>query len=124
MLLSGRIKRMVKETDLPFAAGSLQFLFQPVELLLVHVIAVESKEANTILRLKRVVTLPAHVEWLVADLPVRNVVVPQGCVKFHAGRQKRLVGFFKLVLEIPGGFPSIHVVAEHDHELKRESGAR
>src|SRR6185437_4604773 len=111
------VQRMVEETDFPGSFRVLQVLVKPVELLRIHVIAVQSKESNRAFP-ESIVSLAAHVKRLVETFVIGIIMIPQRGVELHAGVKQGLIGFFKLLRKIPGGMAAINVVAEHDHEIK------
>src|SRR3982751_3573491 len=107
---------MVEEDDLPLLVRSFQLVFDPFELVLVHVGAFQGEELDVLLRrLERVVELPVHVEVLVVALLAR-VVVAQAGVELHAVVEQRLVGRLELLDEVLRPIRAVDVVAHHHAE--------
>src|SRR5260370_15115373 len=105
---------MVKIADLPIGSRIIrELLFQPRQLLGIHVIRIENKEAD-IAFLEGIVLLSIHVKKFIETL-VWIVVIPQTGTKLYAGIEQRLIGRLKLLRKIPWTLTSINVVAEHNH---------
>src|SRR5216683_502229 len=105
---------MVKITDLPIRSCIIrELLFQPCQLLGIHVIRIENEEAD-IAFLEGIVLLSIHVKKLIETL-VGLVVVAQTGTKLYAGIEQRLIGRLKLLRQITWTLTSINVVAEHYH---------
>src|SRR5688572_1570278 len=112
---------MVEEGDLPVRSACRKLLLQPLNLLRIHVIAVERKEADTRRErwLERVVPLAVHVEQLVHTL-IRIVVVAQGRVELDPGVEQRLVRPLELPGVVGGPLAAVQVVAEQNAEIEGE----
>src|ERR1041385_1567059 len=111
------IERMMKETDLPRSLRAFQVLIKPVELLGIHVIAVQRKESNIALA-KRIVSLSAHIERLVETFIVGIVVIAQRSEEFYAGVKHRLIRLLELLYKILRRVAAVDVVAKHDDEVE------
>src|SRR5438067_10420068 len=95
------IERMMKEANFPCSLRALQVLVEPIELLGVHVIAVQSKECDLGLA-ESIIPFATHVERFVESLVVGIIMISQRSVEFHSGIEKRLIGFLELLFEIFG----------------------
>src|SRR5436190_4318374 len=107
---------MVEVSDFPSATRSLELALKPVQLLLVHVVAVEREKPYIFLRLKRVVVLAAHVEFLIGNLAGGIVMISERGIKLHAGVEQRLIRLLELLVEILRSFAAIEVVPHHHDE--------
>ena len=81
--------------------GAGQLVFEPLELRLIHVVAVEHEEPRAPLR-ECVVALAVHVEWLVVALR-RIVVIAERRIERHLRIEQSLVGLFEFVARSPEG---------------------
>src|SRR6476659_10093583 len=97
MRATRRIERMVKEGDLPVASRAVELFFEPGQLSLIHVIAVERKKADAGSRLDREVLLASHVEEFVGSL-VRVIMIAERRIELHALSEQGLVWLFELLL--------------------------
>ena len=113
---------MVEVGDLPLRVRAGELVLEPALLVLIHVVAVEDKEAH-ILLLIGVEALAAHAEILVEAL-VRIVVIAERGVERDVGVEQRLVGALELRDKVLRPLRPVQVVAEHDRELVRENGVR
>src|SRR6185369_15250051 len=93
------IKRVVKKANLPRFLRVLQLLLKPIQLNRIHVIAVQRKESN-ITFLEGVITLAAHIKWLIKLFVIGVIMISQRGIKFHACIEKGLVRLFELLYEI------------------------
>jgi hypothetical protein len=117
MPLARGIQWMMEETDLPFLPGIAQLLFQPLELRLIHVVAVEGKKPYSVFGLEVIVTLPIHVEQLIKPL-VGTIVISQGGIELDACIQKGLERTLEFPLVVSRPFTTVKVISQHDHKLK------
>ena len=92
------IERVMKVGDLPVGSRCRQLLVQPLDLLRIHVIAVEHEEADVAL-LEGPVAVPSEIERLI-ELLVGIVVISQRRVEFDFRIQQRFVGALELRQEI------------------------
>ena len=99
--------------DLPSRVRCLQALRQPLQLLRIHVRAIQREKFHGAV-LEVVVALLSHMKWLVKTL-VGTVVITEGRIEFHSGVEQRFVRLFELPLEIGGALVAIQVVAQHEH---------
>ena len=107
---------MMEEGYLPFGSIFRQLAGQPVNLLLVHVVAVECVESNVALR-EAVILLAVHVEVFVEALS-RLVMISQRRIKLHLLIQQRSIDILKFVLVVGRLFAAIEIVAQHKHKLE------
>ncbi len=113
------VDRVVEEADLPRRLRRLELAREPLELLRVHVVAVEREELCRALH-EGVIATAAHVKGREEALR-RQVVVAERRVELDALREQRLIGARELALEILRLLAAVHVVAEHDHERERKA---
>ena len=109
--LARRIERMMEERDLPIRSAGGELLVEPLQLLLVDVVAVDGEEADAALRLEAVVLLAVHVEVLVEAL-LGVVMVAERGVELDVGIQQRLVGKLELLPVVAGPFGAVEVVPQ------------
>src|SRR3990172_12729498 len=117
MSTSGRIKRMVKITDLPWRSRILEFSFQPFQLLRIHVVTVQNKESDVPFGVSVIPVL--HVEQHVKRL-IGIVMVPQCCVELHASIKQRLIGKFELLCVRAGTICAVDIISKHNDKLEWE----
>src|SRR5262245_50857647 len=108
---------MVKECDLPIRTGTRQFFLQPIDLFLVHVVAVQGKETDTFARLERVEPLTVHIEVLVEPL-IWVIVIPQRGVEFHPTRQQPFIRAFELLHKIVRLLAAVKVIPHHENNIE------
>src|SRR5579871_1840172 len=113
---------MVKEADLPGGIRIGQRFAEPLQLVGVHVIAIQGEELG-VPPLERIITFAVHVKRLIKAL-VGIVVVPQRGIEFYAGGKQRLIRVLKLFLEVVGTLASIEVIAQHNDEIERKGPVR
>ena len=109
---------MMEKTDLPAGSRIRKFLIEPLQLLGIEVVAVESEEVNIAL-LERIVLLAVHIEKFIEAL-IGIVMVPERSVKLDAGIEQGLVGDLELLLQVGWSFAPVDVVSQHDHKIKRK----
>ena len=109
---------MMEIADLPVLLRVPQIRLEPLQLLRIHLGAVEHEETDVVARV-RVVALPVHVVELVRHVR-RLIVVAEARPEFHAGSEERRVGLFELLDEVVRCLPPVHVVTEHDDEIEGE----
>ena len=109
---------MMKVANLPCRARVPELLFQPLQLLRVHIITIQSKETAVAFRVG-IIFPPVHVEPFVEAL-VGIVVVPQCGIEFHASVEQRFVRAFELFVKPKRGIRSVNIVSQHEDELEGE----
>src|SRR5688572_19657416 len=110
---------MMEEHDLPVRTAGGELLVQPLELLLIDIVAVDCEETNSVLRLEAVVLLVVHIEQLVLNLP-RIVVIAERGIELHAPVDQRLVRNRELLLVVLWLLRPVQVVPGHQDELERK----
>src|SRR5690349_1542625 len=100
MLLTRRIYGVMEEQNFPVASGCTQLFLKPVDLILVHVIAVERKKANPVLWLEGIVATPIHIEGLIFLLQRGIVMISQSRIKLHAIHEQRSIRPFELLRKV------------------------
>src|SRR5262245_60305574 len=113
---------MVKVADLPVFARIAQRPFKPLQLLWIHLRAVEHEEPHVGAHV-RVVALSVHVVRLVRHV-VGLVVIAQRSLELHARGEQLRVRLFELLDEVLRRLAPVHVVAEHDDEIEGERGVK
>src|SRR5437016_10285356 len=107
---------MMKVANFPCRPSVPKLLFEPVQLLWVEIIAIDSKEAAVTFRVG-IIFLPIHVECFVEAL-VGIVVVPQNCIELHASVEQRFVRAFELILKPKRSIQSVNIVSQHEDKLE------
>src|SRR5579885_1173432 len=111
-----RVQGVMKIADLPGRLRSRKRLAHPLDLLRIHVIAVQRKELGIPFP-EAVVPLSAHVERLVKTFAGEIVIAERG-VELHAGVQQSGIRILEFSFEIRGRLAAVEIVAEHDHEVE------
>jgi hypothetical protein len=119
---AGGIQRVMEVGDLPPIVRGRELILEPLQLLLVHVVAVENEEAGVAFGVG-VVAVTVHVERFVEPLR-RVVVIAERGVEGNLGVEQRLIRLLELLDEVLRPFGAVDVVADHDHELERKQRSR
>src|SRR5215203_4363769 len=121
MPASRRVRRVVKERDLPALFRAAQLFLEPFDLRLIEIRAVEGEEPDVLLwRFQAVIELALHVVRLVKPLLAR-VVVAEARVELDARIEQRAVRFLELLDEVLRPLRTIDVVADHNYDRERLS---
>src|SRR5450631_2463081 len=108
---------MVKKADFPTGvARALQLFLQPIQLLGIHVIAVQGEELHVAL-FKGVVSGAIHVEGFVEALDAGVVVVAQRGVEFDPRIQEFLVRAGEFSFEVRSFVAAVNVVTKSDYKF-------
>src|SRR5687768_2153566 len=107
MLAARRVWWVMEEGYFPLRSVFRQFAVQPVNLLFIHVIAVQAIERSVAFS-EPVVILPFHVEMLIHAL--RDfIMVPERRIKLSFLVQQRAVGIFNFFLVVRRLFAAVKV---------------
>src|SRR5579859_3584649 len=105
--------------DSPFvSAGFLEFIFQPLKLWWIHVIAVEDEKTDVAFFVC-IILCAIHIERLVKAL-AGVVMIAQRRVELYSCVKQRFIGCGKFLFEIAGIVASVNVVTQHNDEAERE----